>query len=114
MKYLLAAILLATTATVANARFDCGRVARAYYGLPQKYNLALNWAGLPHTTPHPDAVVVQRRHGRALGGGPGGHVSRIINVVDNCHAVVADEKGTYTRDICKNLVAYVNPRAGSF
>lgn len=114
MKYTLAAILLVTTASVANARFDCGRVQRAYFGLPEKFNLALNWATLPHTTPHPGAVVVQRRKGRALGGGPGGHVARIESVVDACHAVVTDEKGTYTRDICKNLVAYVNPRAGAF
>ena len=105
-----AAILLATVAS-ADARFDCGRVQRAYFGLPQKYNLALNWAGLPHTYAGPGAVVVQRRKGRALGGGPGGHVSRIERMVDNCHAIVTDEKGTYTRDICKNLVAYVNPRA---
>lgn len=111
MRQIVAAAILLATVSTADARFDCGRVQRAFFGLPEKFNLALNWATLPHTSPHPGAVVVQRRKGKALGGGPGGHVSRIESVVDNCHAVVTDEKGTYTRDICKNLVAYVNPRA---
>ena len=90
--------------------FICGVTQARYFHLPEsKYALALNYAGLPHTNPHPGAVVVQRRAGRALGGGPGGHVSRIVRNVSQCLAVVADEKGTYTRDICKNLVAYVQP-----
>lgn len=113
-KLLIASLLLCSVATNADASFDCGRVQRAFFGLPPKYNLALNWATLPHTSPGPGVVVVQRRKGKALGGGPGGHVSRIESVVDTCHAVVTDEKGTYTRDICKNLVAYVNPRGGMF
>lgn len=111
MKYILAAILLATTATVANARFDCGRVQAAYFGLPtSKFALALNWATLPRTTPHPGAVVVQRRAGKAIGGSAGGHVSRIESVIDHCRAIVTDEKGTYERNICKALVAVVDPR----
>jgi hypothetical protein len=52
---------------------------------------------------------VQRRRGRALGGGPGGHVSRIVSLISQCRAIVTDEKGTYERDICRNLVAYVKP-----
>ena len=90
---ILAAFVLCSVATNADARFDCGRVQRAYFNLPPKFNLALNWATLPHTTPHPGAVVVQRRAGRALGGGPGGHVSRIESVLDHCRAIVTDEKG---------------------
>jgi|SRR5665647_1061677 len=90
--------------------YICGATQADYFHLPRsKYALALTWDGLPHTDPHPGAVVVQRRAGRALGGGPGGHVSRIVQNVSQCLAVVADEKGTYTRDICKNLVAYVQP-----
>lgn len=110
MKKLTIAILLCTT-TVANAKYDCGRVQARYFGKPvNQWALALKWATLPHTYPRPDAVVVQRRNGRALGGGPGGHVSRIVSVIDECHAVVADEKGTYPRDICKGRVAVVDPR----
>ena len=90
--------------------FICGLTQRMYFGLGPEYNLALNWARLPHTSPHPGAVVVQRRSGRALGGGPGGHVSRIVSVVSQCRAVVTDDKGTYERDICSRLVAYVEPR----
>jgi hypothetical protein len=90
--------------------YICGATQADYFHLPRsKYALALNWAALPHTHPHPGAVVVQRRAGRALGGGPGGHVSRIVQNISQCVAIVADEKGTYKRDICKNLVAYVQP-----
>ena len=91
--------------------YICGATQAAYFHLPvSKYALALNWDDLPHTYPHPGAVVVQRRAGRALGGGPGGHVSRIVQLTDNrCEAVVADEKGMYRRDICRNLVSYVQP-----
>lgn len=89
--------------------FKCGYVQRIHFGLPAKFNLALNWATLPHTSARPGAVVVQRRKGRALGGGPGGHVSRIVNVTGQCRAIVTDNRGTYERDICKNLVAYVQP-----
>jgi hypothetical protein len=90
--------------------FVCGLVQRLHYNLPPKYNLALAWAGLPHTYAHAGAVVVQRRPGRALGGGPGGHVSRIVALRGQCRALVADERGTYERDICSRLVAYVSPR----
>jgi hypothetical protein len=90
--------------------FICGATQRAYFGLPPAFNLALHWASLPHTTAHPGAVVVQRRSGRALGGGPGGHVSRIVSVTGPCRAIVTDERGTYERDICSRLVAYVSPR----
>jgi hypothetical protein len=106
------ALVCAFMATPALARhhgFICGLTQRLHFGLPSKYNLALAWAGLPHTSAQAGAVVVQRRRGRALGGGPGGHVSRIVSVVSQCRAVVTDEKGTYERDICKNLVAYVKP-----
>ncbi len=90
--------------------FNCGRTQAAYFGLGPAFALALHWASLPHTNAHPGAVVVQRRSGRALGGGPGGHVSRIVSVQSHCRAIVTDNSGTYSRDICRNLVAYVAPR----
>ena len=90
--------------------FNCGRTQAAYFGLGPAFALALHWASLPHTNARPGAVVVQRRAGRALGGGPGGHVSRIVSVQSTCRAIVTDNSGTYSRDICKNLVAYVAPR----
>jgi hypothetical protein len=93
----------------ARGHFICGLTQRLHFHLPPKYNLALAWADLPHAQPAPEVVVVQRRHGRALGGGPGGHVSRIVSVISQCRAIVIDEKGQYERDICKNLVAYVRP-----
>jgi hypothetical protein len=90
--------------------FNCGRTQAAHFGLSAAFNLALHWAILPHTSAHPGAVVVQRRAGRALGGGPGGHVSRIVSIQSHCRAIVTDNVGTYSRDICRNLVAYVSPR----
>ena len=82
----------------------------SHYGIrdPQ-FRLAKNWARLlPHTTAHAGAVVVQYRNGRDSAGNPGAHVSRIIAMRGNCHALVADEKGQYERDICKRLIAYVD------
>lgn len=111
-KALLIALVVSTTlalASPASAWLDCGRVQAHHFGLSRAFYLALHWATLPHTNPHPGAVVVQRRNGRDSAGHPGGHVSRIISVVSPCRAVVADEKGRYTRDICSRLVAYVDP-----
>ena len=110
MKKLMLIGLLVVLSTPALARFDCGRVQAHHFGLGRAFYLALHWATLPHTNAHVGAVVVQRRHGHALGGGPGGHVSRIVSVTGTCSAVVTDEKGTYQRDICKRLVAIVEPR----
>ena len=108
------ALLSLTLPASAHARhrhghFICGLTQRLYFGLPERFNLALEWARLPHVAPQPGAVVVQRRAGRALGGGPGGHVSRIVSLDGECRATVTDDRGTYQRDICRNLVAYVKP-----
>ena len=102
---------LLITSTNAEARMDCGRTQRAYFHIADRsLNLALEWARkFRHVAAQPGAVVVQRRHGRALGGGPGGHVSRIVRNTGHCRAVVSDNAGTYERDICRNLVAYVMP-----
>lgn len=107
-------ILLALVAgNVAQARFDCGRHQRAYFHIKDtSLNLALEWARkFQHTDAHEGAVVVQRRSGHDSAGHPGGHVSRIVRVTGPCHAVVNDEAGTYERDICRRLVAYVDPSA---
>lgn len=104
-----AATLLALTATVDARGLNCGRYLRQFYGLDQSYNLARNWLRLPRTMAAPGAVVVQARRGRASHGGPGGHVSRIERVTGHCTAIVRDNRGTYERNICKNLLAYVRP-----
>ena len=107
----LAIILIIGASATAFARFDCGRTAKRLTGSSCGSNLALAWAtNCPHTYAHAGAVVVSRRHGRALGGGPGGHVALIVTMgSDQCHATVHDEKGIYVRDICKNQVAIVTP-----
>ena len=108
----IAALALILAASPASARFDCGRTQCAHFGIHHcgPLALALEWAHrFPHTSAHPGAVVVQRRKGRALGGGPGGHVSRIVSLRGECRAIVADDRGHYERDICSRLVAYVEP-----
>lgn len=122
MKLIRSTIMIATVAalTVAASTADarrhhrglgrliCGATQAAYFG--HGSNLALDWAkDYPHTAAHPGAVVVQWRNGRDSAGHPGGHVSRIIRMTGTCSAIVADEKGQYERDICKRLVAYVDP-----
>ena len=109
---LLAILVASSLVTPAFAHFDCGRHQCRLSGITHcgPLALALEWAHkFPHTFAHPGAVVVQRRRGRALGGGPGGHVSRIVEMKGTCRAIVNDEKGTYERDICRSLVAYVEP-----
>ena len=111
MRLLMILVVLVTSSLQAQARFDCGRHQRHFFHLADKdLNLALEWARkFPHTYAHPGAVVVQRRNGYDSAGHPGGHVSRIIEMRGPCHALVNDEKGTYERDICRRLVAYVEP-----
>lgn len=105
----LALILTAIFSVQTEARgFRCGATQRAYFGVGS--NLALDWAkDFPHVSAQPGAVVVQTRKGRALGGGQGGHVSRIVQLTGSCRAIVADDRGQYERDICSHLVAYVMP-----
>jgi hypothetical protein len=89
----------------------CGAVQMAHFGIHDgRFRLARNWARLlPHTTAQIGAVVVQSRSGRDSAGHPGGHVSRILSLQGSCRAIVADSRGTYSRDICHNLIAYVRP-----
>ena len=104
-------LLVALTLPVEAASYNCGRYLKGVYGyVDRALDLSLNWARrFPHTSARPGAVVVQRRKGRALGGGPGGHVAKILEIKQPCRAVVQDNRGRYERDICKNLVAYVQP-----
>lgn len=105
------AVLYLSGSTPSYARYDCGRVQRSHFGIADKaLNLALMWARkFPHTSAREGVVVVQRRKGKDSSGRPGGHVSRIVRMTGTCSAIVADEKGQYERNICKSLVAYVDP-----
>lgn len=89
--------------------FTCGIFMSRHTGAPYT-PLALDWARkFSHVSAREGAVVVQRRKGRALGGGPGGHVSQIERMTGQCRAIVRDNRGIYERDICRGLVAYVMP-----
>jgi len=101
------AIVLITPSAEA-ASFNCGRYMSYVFKIKTR-PLALSWASFPHVAAAPGVVVVQRRKGRALGGSPGGHVSKIVSLVGPCRAIVNDNRGTYERDICRGLVAYVSP-----
>lgn len=65
--------------------------------------LAQNWAReFPRTSPRPGAVAVWSR------GGNRGHVAKIVSMQDRCRAVVHDNRGTYSRNIC-TAYAFVQP-----
>ena len=78
----------------------CGSTQASYFGLPRNYNghnlwRAVEWIHAFHrTTPAPGTVLYQH------GGGPSGHVSRIVSLKSACRAIVSDDKGQYERDIC--------------
>jgi hypothetical protein len=123
-KALIALLMLPVLAGIADARsFICGMVARHHFKLPPivvvngkrcNLNLAREWASCyPHVGMQEGAVLVQSRKGRALGGGPGGHVSVIKIVLGPCSAIVHDEKGTYERDTCSRRIAVVMPTTGT-
>ena len=66
--------------------------------------LAQNWARrFPRVSARPGAVVVWTR------GGDKGHVAKIKQMRGPCRAVVHDNRGTYERDICRRVIAYVQP-----
>jgi ABC-type nickel/cobalt efflux system permease component RcnA len=115
-KSLVVVIMLMSTLTLvsttqAEAAYNCGRFQRAYFGLVDRsLNLALEWARkFEHTAAHAGAVLVQTRRGHDSAGHPGGHVSRVVSVTGQCTAIVADTRGTYERNTCKNFVAFVDP-----
>lgn len=66
--------------------------------------VAQNWARkFPRIQARPGAVVVWTR------GGGKGHVAKIQEMRGSCRAVVQDNAGTYERDICRSVIAYVQP-----
>ena len=111
MSTLLAGSLIVSQYGATNAAYICGATQMRHFGIhDSSFRLARNWAKLlPHTSAHVGAVVVQSRSGRDSAGHQGGHVSRIVALHGACSATVADEKGTYERDICSRLIAYVDP-----
>jgi hypothetical protein len=82
---------------------QCGWYLRRHMGHGDaSLNLAQNWARrFPRTSARPGAVVVWTR------GGNRGHVAKIVSVQGGCRAVVHDNRGTYARDICRGVIAYV-------
>lgn len=103
-------ILLLGLSTEAEARLICGWTQMRYFGIhDQRYKLARNWLNFPRTQAHAGAVVFQWRGGRSSDGRRGGHVARIVQVRSNCEALVADDKGTYVRNICGRGAVIVDP-----
>lgn len=112
-----AAFLIVST-SLADARhrhhggygLNCGRYMSQLLGV-ESTPLARDYARkFTHVAAGPGAVVVQSRRGMdSSGRHRGGHVSRIVSMISNCRAVVEDNRGTYERNICKNLIAYVQP-----
>lgn len=115
-----AAILFTFVSTSADARHryrgacdgihrcTCGSTQARHFGLPRMvrgHNLwqAVEWTrAFPRTAPHVGAVGYQR------GGGPTGHVFRIVSYSGGCVAVVTDERGTYERNICIRGAVFVD------
>lgn len=81
-------------------RCRCGSTQASHFGLPRIFNghnlwRAIEWTrAFPHTTPHAGVVMYQH------GGGPSGHVSRLVSEPVGCRAEVADDAGVYERNIC--------------
>jgi len=115
--FVLAAIALLGFSTQADARryggcdgihrCRCGSTQTAHFGLPRNYNghnlwRAVEWIkAFPRTDAHAGAVGYVRH------GGPSGHVFRVVQPLGNGKAVVADDKGTYTRNISN--ATFVDP-----
>lgn len=89
---------------------SCGWYMRQQFGgrYGAEFNRARAWARLPRTSLQPGAVVVSSRKGRGCGG-PCGHVVKVVRVIDQCRAIVHDNRGTYERNTCRNRVAVVMP-----
>lgn len=117
---ILAVLMVIATFNIAEARrrgpcdgihrCTCGSTQARHFKLPRFYkghNLwrAVEWKrAFPRASLAPGVVVYQR------GGGPSGHVSRVVRVISRCRAIVADERGTYERNVCSRGAVYVRPR----
>jgi hypothetical protein len=120
-----AAIVLAVLlfSTIAEARphkacngitgCTCGSTQARYFGLPRMVNghnlwQAIEWTrAFPHTTLHIGAVMY--RHG----GGPTGHVSRVVAINDGCNITVSDERGEHPDKSCGRGNVFVDPSGNS-
>lgn len=93
-------------------RCICGSTQTRHFGLPRIVNghnlwQAAEWPrAFPNTTPQVGAVMYQH------GGGPTGHVSRIVAYSGGCVATVADERGQYERNICSRGAKFVSVTGG--
>lgn len=92
----------------------CGAVQMSHFGITdQRYRLARAWASFRRVSAQVGAVVVSSRRGRDSGGGPGGHVTRIVATTGSpCEAIVSDSNRggrPYRRNICRNQIAIVMP-----
>ena len=89
-------------------RCRCGSTQAHHFGLPRIFkghNLwqASEWLrAFPRTTAHAGVVMYQR------GGGPTGHVSRLVSEPVGCKAMVADDAGRYERNICQRGARFVS------
>lgn len=88
-------------------RCVCGSTQTRHFGLPRivrGHNLwqAAAWPkAFARTSARPGVVMYQR------GGGPTGHVSRIVELRGACRALVADERGQYEQNICSRGAIFV-------
>lgn len=91
-------------------RCICGSTQARHFGLPRFVNghniwMAVEWVrAFPHTSAHAGAVMYQH------GGGPTGHVSRLVSDPVGCVATVADERGQYERNICSRGAVFLEVR----
>ena len=119
---MLAALLLLSTQAEARQRHShrsigscdgihrciCGSTQANALGLPRMFNghnlwRAVEWIrAFPHTTPHAGAIGYQH------GGGPSGHVFKIVSYNGSCNATVWDERGTYERNICSRGASFLD------
>jgi hypothetical protein len=89
-------------------RCRCGSTQARHFGLPRIFkghNLwrAIEWTrAFPHTVAHAGVVMYQH------GGGPSGHVSRLVSDPVGCTAMVADDAGQYERNICTRGAQFVS------
>lgn len=116
---LVAAILLALFANIAEARgacdgFNrcrCGVTAARYNNLPLNYNgfnlkRAVEWTRAFVRTSFSVGAVGYVRHG-----GPSGHVFTVVGGSSCDAATVHDDRGTYQRNVCH--ATFVSPGGGA-
>ena len=92
-------------------RCRCGSTQASYFGLPRMYHGHNLWQAnewpRAFTRTSARAGVVMYQHG----GGPTGHVSRLVTDPVNCRATVTDDAGTYERNTCIRGAIFVDPSA---